>query len=102
MSIEDLPAFLNVDSWGELWWVVLGLAGQLLFSMRFLIQWISSERARKSVMPVAFWYFSLAGGVVLLSYAIYRWDPVFMLGQCTGVIIYSRNLWLIYAERRAA
>ncbi|MCB1369814.1 MAG: lipid-A-disaccharide synthase N-terminal domain-containing protein [Rhodobacteraceae bacterium] len=72
-----------------------------MFSMRFLIQWISSERARKSVMPVAFWYFSLAGGAILLTYAIYRRDPVFILGQATGLFIYSRNLWLIRAEKRA-
>jgi lipid-A-disaccharide synthase-like uncharacterized protein len=101
MSIEDLPGFLHVNSWTELWWVVVGLAGQLMFSMRFLVQWISSERARKSVMPIAFWYFSIAGGVILLSYAIYRRDPVFVLGQSTGLFIYLRNLYLIYAERRA-
>jgi lipid-A-disaccharide synthase-like uncharacterized protein len=102
MSIEDLPAFLHVNSWRELWWVLLGLAGQLLFSMRFLVQWITSERARKSVIPIAFWYFSLAGGVILFTYAVYRRDPVFILGQSTGIVIYSRNLWLIYADRRAA
>ena len=70
--------------------------------MRFLIQWIMSERARKSVMPIAFWYFSLAGGVVLLTYAIYRRDPVFMLGQSMGLVVYARNLWLIHAANRTA
>ena len=79
-----------------------GLAGQILFGTRFLVQWISSERAKRSVMPIAFWYFSLAGGVVLFTYALYRRDPVFILGQSTGIIIYSRNLWLIYAHRRAS
>ena len=98
--MDTLFAFFRVDHWGEFWWVVVGLLGQLMFSMRFLIQWISSERARKSVMPVAFWYFSLAGGVILLSYAIYRRDPVFILGQATGLVIYARNLWLIRAEKR--
>ena len=73
-----------------------------MFSMRFLIQWIMSERARKSVMPITFWYFSLAGGIVLLAYAIYRRDPVFMLGQGTGLVVYSRNLWLIHAAKRQA
>ena len=102
MSIEDLPGFLHVNSWTELWWVVVGLTGQLMFSMRFLVQWITSERARKSVVPVAFWYFSIAGGVILLSYAIYRRDPVFVLGQSTGLVIYLRNLWLIHVEKRAA
>ena len=77
-----------------------GFLGQALFSMRFLIQWIMSERARASVMPVAFWYFSLAGGIVLLTYAIYRWDPVFMLGQAMGLAVYARNLWLIHAPQR--
>jgi lipid-A-disaccharide synthase-like uncharacterized protein len=98
--LETLFEIFHVDHWGEFWWVVVGLAGQLMFSMRFLIQWISSERAKKSVMPVAFWYFSLGGGVILLSYAIYRRDPVFIIGQATGLFIYSRNLWLIRANKR--
>ncbi|MCB1352763.1 MAG: lipid-A-disaccharide synthase N-terminal domain-containing protein [Rhodobacteraceae bacterium] len=102
MSFERVLEFLHVNSLTELWWVVVGLAGQLMFSMRFIVQWISSERARKSVMPVAFWYFSIAGGLILLSYAIYRKDPVFILGQATGLFIYLRNLYLIYAEKRAA
>ena len=100
--METLFEIFRVDHWGEFWWVVVGLFGQALFSMRFLVQWIMSERAKRSVMPIAFWYFSLAGGVVLLSYAIYRRDPVFMLGQGTGLIIYLRNLWLIHADRRTA
>ena len=86
--METLFGIFRVDHWGEFWWVMVGFAGQALFSMRFLIQWIMSERARQSVMPIAFWYFSLAGGVVLLSYAIYRRDPVFMLGQSMGLIVY--------------
>jgi lipid-A-disaccharide synthase-like uncharacterized protein len=102
MNIQGLFGVLHVESWPEFWWVCVGLAGQLLFSMRFLVQWIMSERARRSVMPIAFWYFSLAGGLVLLSYAIYRRDPVFILGQATGLIIYGRNLWLIHAAKRAA
>ncbi|MEM8571272.1 MAG: lipid-A-disaccharide synthase N-terminal domain-containing protein [Pseudomonadota bacterium] len=102
MTFERVLEFLHVNSMTELWWVVLGLSGQLLFSMRFLIQWITSERARKSVIPVAFWYFSIAGGIILFTYAVYRRDPVFILGQATGIIIYSRNLYLIYAEKRSA
>ncbi|RWR13693.1 lipid A biosynthesis protein [Sinirhodobacter populi] len=97
---EWLERVLHVNSAGELMWVLFGLAAQLMFTARFLVQWIASERARDSVMPVAFWYFSLAGGVMLLSYAIYRADPVFILGQGLGVIIYMRNLWLIHANRR--
>lgn len=75
--------------------LVIGFTGQALFSGRFLVQWIASERAGKSVMPLAFWYFSIAGGLTLLGYAIYRMDPVFILGQSTGVFIYIRNLYLI-------
>ncbi|MBL3571362.1 lipid A biosynthesis protein [Rhodovulum sulfidophilum] len=100
MAIETLFGWLHVDSWAEFWWVVVGLGGQLMFTARFLVQWIASERARNSVVPVAFWYFSMAGGVILLAYAIYRKDPVFILGQVTGVFIYTRNLWLIHAHRR--
>ena len=83
-------------------WLVVGFAGQALFSARFLVQWLKSERMRKSVVPVAFWYFSLAGGVTLLSYAIHRGDPVFIVGQASGLFIYLRNLWLIRRESEAA
>jgi lipid-A-disaccharide synthase-like uncharacterized protein len=85
-------------------WLVLGFgfAGQALFSARFLIQWIASERRRKSVVPVLFWYFSLAGGLTLFLYALYRKDPVFMIGQGFGLIVYIRNLRLIRHEKRAA
>jgi lipid-A-disaccharide synthase-like uncharacterized protein len=75
------------------------LAGQALFSARFLVQWLVSEKRRESVIPVAFWYLSLAGSAVLLTYAIYRKDPVFILGQSMGSIIYLRNLWLIREKR---
>ncbi|MGO4855572.1 lipid-A-disaccharide synthase N-terminal domain-containing protein [Phaeovulum sp. W22_SRMD_FR3] len=91
---------LHVDSTIELWWVVFGFAAQAMFTGRFLVQWIASERAKDSVVPVAFWYFSLAGGLMLLAYALYRMDPVFILGQALGVLIYVRNLTLIYAKRR--
>jgi lipid-A-disaccharide synthase-like uncharacterized protein len=82
-------------------WVVLGLVAQAFFMMRFVVQWVASERARRSVVPVAFWFFSLGGGVLLLIYAIQREDPVFILGQALGLIIYIRNLWLIANERKA-
>ena len=93
---------LGVDSWFEFWWVAFGLGGQLLFTARFIVQWIASERAGRSVVPIAFWYFSIGGGAILLTYAIYRADPVFILGQSLGVFIYSRNLWLIHAEKKRA
>ncbi|MDT8854479.1 lipid-A-disaccharide synthase N-terminal domain-containing protein [Paracoccaceae bacterium Fryx2] len=100
--MDKLMSIFHVDSPAELAWISFGLFGQLMFSGRFIVQWIASERVRKSVIPVAFWYFSMAGGVVLLSYAIYRADPVFILGQSLGVVIYARNLWLIRNEAREA
>jgi lipid-A-disaccharide synthase-like uncharacterized protein len=81
-------------------WLGVGFLGQALFSMRFLIQWIHSERHRRSLIPVLFWHFSIAGGVVLLAYAIWRKDPVFITGQAAGLVIYARNLYLIHRERR--
>ena len=77
-------------------WLGIGLLGQALFSARFLVQWIASERRKRSVVPLAFWYFSVGGGLTLLAYAIYRRDPVFILGQGAGLFVYARNLWLIY------
>lgn len=86
----------------EWFWLTVGFIGQALFSLRFLVQWLSSERRGRSVVPVEFWYFSLAGGITLLSYAIHRADPVFIVGQLTGLFIYGRNLQLVTRERRAA
>lgn len=80
-------------------WLGIGLCGQSLFSARFIVQWLVSERRKKSVTPLAFWYFSLAGGVVLLSYAIHRRDTVFIVGQGVGLIVYIRNLMLILRPR---
>lgn len=100
MTQSALWSALHVDNWTEFAWVIIGLSGQIMFTMRFLVQWVQSERQRRSVIPVAFWYFSLAGGCILFSYALYRRDPVFILGQSTGLVIYIRNLWLIHGERR--
>ena len=83
-------------------WIVLGFCAQAMFTGRFLIQWIASERARKSVVPVAFWTFSLLGGALLLVYALHRRDPVFIIGQAAGLIIYTRNLVLIAGEKKRA
>ncbi|MDD3446589.1 MAG: lipid-A-disaccharide synthase N-terminal domain-containing protein [Zavarzinia sp.] len=80
-------------------WIIIGFAGQALFTMRFVVQWIASERAKRSLVPVAFWFFSVGGGVVLLAYAIHREDPVFIAGQAGGLVIYARNLWLIYSHQ---
>jgi lipid-A-disaccharide synthase-like uncharacterized protein len=83
-------------------WAIIGFAGQAVFASRFIVQWIHSERVRRSEIPLAFWYISLAGGVVLLVYAVHRADPVFIIGQVTGLFVYARNLHLIYRERRHA
>jgi lipid-A-disaccharide synthase-like uncharacterized protein len=80
--------------------VLIGLLGQALFTARFLVQWIASERAGKSVVPISFWFFSLGGGFILLGYAVYRQDPVFIIGQALGSLIYMRNLMLIAKSRR--
>lgn len=81
-------------------WIALGFIAQALFMMRFVVQWVASERARRSVMPVAFWFFSLGGGVLLLVYAIHRRDPVFVAGQALGLVVYLRNLALIRSAAR--
>lgn len=87
------------DDW---WWLVIGFGGQALFMARFLVQWLVSERERRSVIPISFWYFSIGGALVLLVYALHRRDPVFVAGQLLGVLIYLRNLHLIRLERSGA
>lgn len=98
--METLMGFLGTETRAELIWVLVGLGGQVMFMMRFLLQWIATEKARKSVIPVSFWWFSIGGAAILLAYAIYRRDPVFILGQSLGFFIYARNLWFVYQERR--
>jgi lipid-A-disaccharide synthase-like uncharacterized protein len=80
--------------------VALGFVAQGFFTMRFVVQWIASERARKSVMPAAFWFFSIGGGALLLIYALYRRDPVFIAGQALGLVVYLRNVYFIVINRR--
>ena len=82
-------------------WLVIGFIGQIAFGARFVIQWIVSEKKGESTIPLVFWYCSIIGSIVLLSYAIYREDPVFILGQSLGSIIYIRNLILIDRKRRS-
>ena len=77
------------------WGILIGYVAQSLFAMRFVVQWIASERAGKSVMPTAFWVISIVGGLMLLGYALYRKDPVFILGQAFGVFVYLRNLQFV-------
>jgi lipid-A-disaccharide synthase-like uncharacterized protein len=87
-----------MDTWLN-GWVIFGFLGQAIFAMRFLIQWIVSEKKKESFVPISFWYFSIGGGIVLLIYAIYKKDPVFMLGQASGLVVYTRNLMLIMKKR---
>jgi len=82
---------LNWDTW-----VLIGFLGQFVFAARFIVQWISSERRRASHIPVQFWYLSIVGGLITTAYAIHRRDPVFIVGQASGLIVYIRNLMLIY------
>lgn len=83
------------------WWLILGFVAQGLFTMRFLLQWIASERAGHSVIPLAFWIFSIGGGLLLLIYALYRRDAVFIAGQAFGVFVYLRNLYFVMRDRKA-
>ena len=98
--IDRILDYINVNNTRDLVWVGIGIFAQLMFSMRFLIQWIASEIKQKSVVPVAFWYFSLFGGLTLLAYGFYRGEPAIILGQMFGSVVYIRNLWLIHAEKR--
>jgi lipid-A-disaccharide synthase-like uncharacterized protein len=84
------------------WWVILGFVAQGMFTIRFIVQWIASERAGRSVIPLAFWLFSIAGGLLLLVYALYRKDPVFIAGQAFGIFVYLRNLYFVLHERNSA
>jgi len=83
------------------WWVALGFVAQLLFTGRFLVQWIASEKQNRMVIPIAFWFFSIGGGLLLLVYAIHRRDPVFIAGQAFGVFVYARNLYFELRDHRA-
>ena len=82
------------------YWMATGFVGQALFSMRFLVQWLTSEARGASVIPTAFWWFSIAGGITLFAYAVWRRDPVFIAGQATGIVIYVRNVMLLAKQRR--
>lgn len=80
-------------------WVLVGFVGQFVFFLRFLIQWWTSEKKQRTVVPESFWYFSVGGGLITLVYAIHIEDPVFMLAQSLGLAIYLRNIWLIHKRR---
>jgi lipid-A-disaccharide synthase-like uncharacterized protein len=94
--VQQYPKF-EID-----FWIILGFIGQAMFTMRFFLQWISSEKRKESVIPVSFWYFSLGGGLILLSYAVHRMDPVFILAYLPGNFIYFRNLYFIYKKKKTS
>ena len=83
-------------------WIALGFIAQFMFTMRFVVQWVASEREGRSVVPIAFWFFSIGGGLLLFIYAIQRGDPVFIAGQGLGLFIYVRNLMLIFRPKKQA
>lgn len=99
--IERIAAWFQGQSTTDLIWVGVGFFAQLMFTMRFVIQWIASEKARRSVVPELFWYFSLGGGALLFAYSIYRFDPVFMLGQGMGLVIYIRNIYFVWSHKKS-
>ena len=96
------PIVAKMASWwtqtpvSEKMWLCVGIVGQLMFSMRWVLQWLASERARTSVVPANFWYYSLVGGLMVLSYGLYKGDPVIILGQI-GVLVYARNVYFLLA-----
>lgn len=103
--MSDLSHLLS-DLWhvlsGMSLWVKIGFLGQAAFTARFVVQWIASEKKRDSVVPVAFWWLSLVGGMILLAYAAHNRDPVIIVGQAMGLVVYARNLMLVERARRRA
>lgn len=100
--MQTIMSLFGTKTTADTLWLVVGLLGQVMFTARFLVQWFASEKAGRSVVPVAFWYFSIMGGLIVLAYGIHKLEPVIIVGQLPGVVIYARNLWLIYREKRGA
>jgi len=94
--ISSLQHYLEGMPAQDVLWLGIGLTGQVLFMMRFIVQWIHSERHGQSIIPVSFWYLSLSGGLIVLAYGLHKLDPVIILGQLPGTIVYTRNLMLIH------
>lgn len=94
--------YLDKTSNGDLIWLCVGLLGQVLFMMRFIVQWLHSERHQQSLIPVSFWYFSLIGGLTVLAYGVHKAEPVIILGQLPGTFVYARNLILINRHRKGS
>lgn len=102
MDAAKLGQWWTEISGVEMAWILFGFIAQSMYFMRFLLQWIASERVRRSIIPETFWYFSFAGGLMLFIYASHRADPVIMLGQFFGLFIYARNICLIWLNKRLA
>jgi lipid-A-disaccharide synthase-like uncharacterized protein len=100
MPPEWLTAFLLVDTWPAVWLALFGLLAQAVFMCRFLVQWMASEKAHRSVIPIQFWWLSIIGASMLLLYGFLRQDVVIILGQAFGFIVYARNLWFRHNEAR--
>lgn len=98
--INALNAHIVGMTSGDLMWLTIGLAGQCLFMARFIVQWLHSEKHGQSLIPVSFWYLSLLGGLIVLAYGIHKLDPVIILGQLPGTIVYTRNLMLIKRNQK--
>jgi lipid-A-disaccharide synthase-like uncharacterized protein len=96
----NLLKMMGADTPTDALWLTVGVLGQLMFTARFLLQWWASERAGRSVVPVMFWYFSILGSLIVLAYGIHKLEPVIIIGQLPGTVIYARNLWLIRKENR--
>lgn len=99
--LQSLTAWFSNQSATELTWLAIGFAAQAMFMMRFVVQWVASERIKRSIVPETFWYFSLAGGLMLLAYSVWRMDPVYIMGQALGTVIYARNIYFIWAHKQA-
>ena len=95
----NLLDMIGADTPLDAMWLTVGLLGQLMFTARFLVQWWASEKAGRSVVPVAFWYFSILGSLIVLAYGIHKLEPVIIIGQLPGTVIYDRNLWLLRKEK---
>ncbi|MEO6300286.1 MAG: lipid-A-disaccharide synthase N-terminal domain-containing protein [Paracoccaceae bacterium] len=98
--MHSVLTMMGVSSTADAIWVTVGLFGQLMFTGRFIVQWLASEKAKRSVVPVMFWYFSIIGSLIVLAYGVHKLDPVIILGQLPGSVIYGRNLWLIRKHSR--
>jgi lipid-A-disaccharide synthase-like uncharacterized protein len=98
--VAKLGAWWTAQSRTDLWWLLLGLGGQVMFTGRWFVQWVASEKARRSIVPETFWYFSFIGGLMVMAYGIRKGDPVIILGQF-GVFIYARNLYFLWKNKTA-